>query len=135
MRLLEFLKVTFEILSQYGCFCDNSPLGNCPPDICHLGQLPPKQFPPRTVAPGQCPGQFPPRTIVLPYYFIPRTIVHPDNYCLEQRQLQITIFSWLLSVSFPWPNYKIYVFCYDDKDNNDNRNETWTLKSLNVITL
>ena len=91
-----------------------------------LGQFPPGQLPPGQLAPGQlAPGQFPPRTFVLP----------PDNYCLEQSQLQITTFSWLFSVSFLWPNYIISVFCYDNKNRNDNSNKIWSLKLLSVTIL
>ena len=95
--------------------------------IKFLGQFPPGQLPPYSFSPDNCPldncsmdncpsgqltlGLFPPRNIVLPPGYS-----HPDNYCLQQWQLQITIFSWLFSVSFPWPNFIISVFCYDNKN-------------------
>ena len=31
--------------------------------------------------------------------------------------------------------YTISVFCYDNKNNNDNSNKTWSLKLLSVIIL
>ena len=104
----------------------------------------------RTILPGQFipgqlpplhPGELPPRTIALwtnppdnsTYdYCIAPGQVHPDNCWLERWQLQITIFSWLFSVSFPQPNYN---FCYDNKNNNDNSNKTWSLKLMSVIKL
>ena len=35
---------------------NNCPLNNCPPDNCHLGQLPPEQFPTRTIASWTIPA-------------------------------------------------------------------------------
>ena len=117
-------------------FQDNSPLGNLPLDNCYLGQLLPGQLPPGTIA----PGQFPHKAIA------PWTIISDNSHLgllqcppistsgqLLPRAMTITNynFSWLFSVSFPWPNYIISVFCYDNKNNK----KTWILKLLNVIVL
>ena len=48
---------------------------------------------------------------------------------------QSTIFSLLVSVSFPWTNYIISVLCYHNKNNNDNSNKTCSLKLLTIIIL
>ena len=98
---------------------DNYPLDNCSTDNFYLGQLRPGQLPHEQLPAGQLSHrQVPPRTIA------PRTIpqdnshlwllycppiITPGNYHREQWQLQITIFSWLFSVSFPWPNYIVSV--------------------------
>ena len=72
------------------------------------------------------PGQLPPRTIA------PRTIPTWDNCPLGNSPGQLP-FSWLFSVSFSWPNCIISVFCYDNKNDSDNSNKTWSLKLLRVI--
>ena len=98
---------------------DNYPLDNCSTDNFNLGQLRPGQLPHEQLPAGQLSHrQVPPRTIA------PRTIpqdnshlwllycppiITPGNYHREQWQLQITIFSWLFSVSFPWPNYIVSI--------------------------
>ena len=79
---------------------------------------------------GNSPGQFARRAIKLP----PR-IITPGQ--LLPRAMAITNYNflWLFSVSFPWPNYIIFVFCCDNKNNDDNSNKTWSLKLLSVIIL
>ena len=53
---------------------------------------------------------------------------------LLPRAMAITNYNFFMAiVSFPWPNYIISVFCYDNKNNNDNSNKTWSLKLLSVI--
>ena len=72
-------------------------------------QLPPGLFPHRKIAPWAIP--------TLEYCITPRV------FTLGQLQpKEMTIFSWLFSVSFPWPNYMISFFCYDSKSKNDSSN-------------
>ena len=99
---------------------DNYPQDNWPPDNCYLGQLLPSQLPPRTIAPRTSP----PDTSHLGLLYCPLdnytqtiTAQSNDNYKLQ-------FFSWLFFVSFPWLNYIIFVFCYDNKNNND-KNERY----------
>ena len=56
----------------------------------YLGQLPPGQFPPRTIAPGlfppseTAPWEIPPDSSHLGLLYYPSGYLHPGNYCLEQ---------------------------------------------------
>ena len=94
---------------------------NCPPDNSHSGQLASGQLPPRATAPWTIP--------------LDNSHLGLLNCSRIIRLGQFTTFSRLFSVSFPWSNYVISVFCYDNKINKDNSNKTWSLKLLSVIIL
>ena len=70
------------------------------------------------------PGQFSPRTIALP----------PDNYTqLLPRAMTITKYNFFMAVFCFFSMAQLYNFCYDNKNNNDNK--TWSLKLMSVIIL
>ena len=114
---------------------------NCPPDNCHL-----RQFPLRTITPWTtAPGQFPPRTITP--WTIPSGKSHSEILCcpriitpgqLLPRAMTIANYIFFMAIfcfCFFLLNYIISVFRYDNKNNTDNSNKTWSLKLWSVIIL
>ena len=99
------------------CPPDNCPPGNCFPDNCHLGQLLPRQFPPRIIAPP--PDNFhleklPPDNCtrivfttddlwtILVRVIGPRQLCHPEffYYLLFRLYIKVTLrTSWKISFS------------------------------------
>ena len=95
------------------------PPGQLSPDNSHLGQLPPGQFPPRTISPCTIPPDishlgllYCPR-IIIPGQLLPRAMANYNffmsNFCFFSMA-------------------QLYNFCYDNKNNNENSNKTWSLK-------
>ena len=108
------------------CPVDNSYLGKLlpgqlPPDNSHLGQLPPGQFPPRIVLPCTIPTDK--SLLGLLYFlriFIPRQLL--------PRGMIITNYSFFMTIFCFFSMVQLNNLCCDNKNNNDNINETWSLK-------
>ena len=112
---------------------EHYPLDNCFPKNSHrhqlrIGQLPLGKFPPRTITPGQLPpenshrGQLYCPRITAPWQLLPRAKT-------------ITHYNFFLAIFCFFSMAQLYNFCYDNKNNNDNRNKTWSSKLLSVIIL
>ena len=125
---------------------ENSHLGQYTPGQFPHRTITPRQFPPRAITPGQrFPGQFPSRTIS-PWEFAPWTFSPDSSYLgllpcpriithrqLLPRAMAITSYNFCMAIFCFFSMVQLYNFCYDNKNNNDNSNKTWSLKLSSVI--
>ena len=91
-------------------------------------QLPRGQFPPRAIA----PWTIPPDNSHLGLLHCPR-IITPGQ--LLPRAMTNTNYGFFMAIFCFFSMAQIHNFCYDNKNNNDNGNKTWSLKLLNFIIL
>ena len=74
------------------------------------------------------PGQFPLGSLL----YCPRIIT---PWQLLPTVLTVTNYNFFIAIFCLFPMSQLYNFCYHNKNNNDNRNKTWSLKLLSVIKL
>ena len=107
-------------------FQENSSLDNCPPPrtIPTQDNCLPRQCPTGTIS----PWTIPPDNFHLGLLYCPQ-IITPGK--LLPREITITNYNFFMAIfcfCFFLPNYIISGYCYDNKNNNDNSNKTWSLK-------